>query len=424
MTTLSLFARLLECLHEKVHSEEFLEEFRIQGHFVRKRCLSMYHMVMFLLFHSKATIDSKLDLCTDLFPQLNIPKVSKQAISKARYGISHLLFKELFQLSVDYYYKNIGTRKRWKSRYHLFAIDGSDLEAPSSESAFRIFGKNTDKKNPDYSWSMALASTLYDILEDIVVDASLQAQFAGEREAAVRHLARLKDLKIDKNAIVIFDRGYYSADLFLECVNTGCKCLMRLKSSYKICNTNQDDAFHMITVPGKKKIKCRVLRVTLTTGENEYLITNVFDKDISCDDFRDLYFERWKIEEKYLEIKEFWKIEEFTGTGVLAVCQDFFITMLHVNMAGILRAEADRIIEETTDSKNVYKYRARRSYAMRKVQLQFIRWLMDPPSEAALQKVAVDLAQKKSQVRPGRTRDRSNQRDRAKKHYNNRKTFF
>jgi hypothetical protein len=39
------------------------------------------------------------------FPAFCFPKVSKQAISKARQGIKPSLFSDLFNLSVDIFYK-------------------------------------------------------------------------------------------------------------------------------------------------------------------------------------------------------------------------------------------------------------------------------------------------------------------------------
>jgi len=47
-------------------------------------------------------------------PELNLPFVSKQAISKARQGISHEAFKELFNISVRKYYelKDMARNKR------------------------------------------------------------------------------------------------------------------------------------------------------------------------------------------------------------------------------------------------------------------------------------------------------------------------
>ena len=418
-----LFVKMLNSIRDLLQDEEFLEEFRIPGHFVRKGRITLYNMSRFLMFHSKAALDNKLDQFQTMFPECNFPDVSKQALSKARYGISPALFKELFDQTVSTYYENINDKKLWKEKYHIFAIDGSDQEVPSSESTFSEFGKMSDKKNPDLFWSMALASTLYDVLEDIIVDAALEKQFFGERELAVRHLSRLTDLGLQDDSIVNFDRGYYSADVFQECVNSDCMCLMRIKSTDNLCKLEGNDVKTKIKAPDGTELDCRVLKVILSTGETEYLITNVFDTELNCDDFKELYFERWKIETKYLEVKEHWKIEEFTGTGALAVRQDFFITMLHVNLAAIIKTQADEFIAQNANSRNVYQYRARRTYIIGKVKLNFIRWIICPFTQENIDDIILEASKKRSQVQPGRTRKRK-RRTRARKHYNNRKSTF
>ena len=62
----------------------------------------------------------------DDFGKDSFPSVPKQAVSKARSGIRPSLFLELFNLSVDLFYKNIGKRKTLHG-FHVFAIDGSKL---------------------------------------------------------------------------------------------------------------------------------------------------------------------------------------------------------------------------------------------------------------------------------------------------------
>ena len=71
---------------------------------------------------------------------LSFPDVSKQALSKARQFINPSLFKELYYLSVDLFYKQIPSRKLWNG-YHLFAVDGSRIELPNSQSTFDFFGE-------------------------------------------------------------------------------------------------------------------------------------------------------------------------------------------------------------------------------------------------------------------------------------------
>ena len=59
---------------------------------------------------------------------------------------------------------------------HLFAIDDSGQELPGFQSTFEEFGKQSDK-TPGLFWAMGLASTLYNVLEEIVIDASISERF-------------------------------------------------------------------------------------------------------------------------------------------------------------------------------------------------------------------------------------------------------
>ena len=416
-----LFLKTIELIRDNLNSMNYLEEFRMPGRFVRKGKLSLQDMAIFLLFHSRSSLDNKLDELRGSLPDYSIEKVTRQALSKARYGIRYQLFKDLFDQAVEFYYNHINSRKLWRNKYHLFAVDGSDLEVPSSESVFEEFGKQSDQKNPDLFWSMALASVMYDVLEDIAVDAQLVRQFYGERELAVSHLSTLTNLGLQKDSIVIFDRGYFSADLYQECVNSKCFCLMRLRKTSTLCKLEGDDVQTTIKAPDNTEMDCRVLKVTLSNGETEYLITNIFDNDLCCDDFRILYFERWKIETKYLEIKERWQIEEFTGTGALAVRQDFYVTMLHANLASIIKTASDKVIAQTANPDNVYQYRTRRTYVIGKLHRSFLKWVVVNCTLQDVEDMILDVSKKRSQVQPGRTRKRK-RRTRARKHYTNRKT--
>ncbi len=47
----------------------------------------------------------------------------------------------------------------------------------------------------------------------------------------------------------------------------------------------------------------RVIRIPLTSGETEILVTNIYDEKFQVNDFKQLYHTRWGIETKYNEIK-------------------------------------------------------------------------------------------------------------------------
>ena len=222
------------------------------------------------------------------FPANSFPKVSKQAISKARQGIKPSLFADLFNLSVDIFYKNYDTRKLWNS-YRIFAIDGSKLELPNSESNFTLFGEmfTATSKEKRY-FTQALGSMVYDVLDDYIVHASIHPFLSSERAAAISHLQTLEALCIYENSIVIFDRGYYSESMFRYCVEHGHLCVMRLKESLNIAKKCHGD-------DGTNDLEIRVIEITLDDGSKEYLGTNLDDPAIKPAMFKELYFMRWPI---------------------------------------------------------------------------------------------------------------------------------
>lgn len=371
-----LLHELLNNFNYLLHSDGFLEDYRVANHFVRRSALPMEKMVKFLLYSPKTSLSNKLEQLRENLPDLDFPSVSKQALSKARYGIRYELFQEFFEHSANFYYEHIMERKLWNDRYHIFAIDGSTHEVPSSKSTFKEFGKQSDQKNPDLYWSMALASVLYDVLEDVIVDAAIEKQFYSEREMSLRHLARLFVLGLENDSIVIFDRGYYSAEIYQEWVTAGCKVLMRLKKPNSLCSLDGDDVLDHVNAPDGTKIDCRVIKYTLSSGEIEYLIT--------------------------------------------AVRQDFYIVMLQANLASLIKHQADEIISSSAKSESKYIYAANRIFIIGKVCRNLLRWITIQISQSQLDEIVLEASKKRSQVRPGRSCKRK-RRTRARKHYNNRK---
>ena len=205
-----------------------LEPHRAEKHFVRKRKLTLLHVIIYLLYSSKASMFQNLSRIRDDLSALSFPDVSKQALSKARQFINPSLFKELYYLSVDLFYKQIPSRKLWNG-YHLFAVDGSRIELPNSQSTFDFFGEMSSFPDPDRRYTMALASIIYDVLDDYIVHASIHKFLSSERAAALEHLKVLEDMGIHTDSIIIFDRGYYSEDMFRYCVEHGYFCVLRLK---------------------------------------------------------------------------------------------------------------------------------------------------------------------------------------------------
>ena len=80
-----IFTRIISCIRSMLSSPAFLEQHRIDAHFVRKRKLSMQHIIYYLLYTNKSAMHlNRTRICQDL-SEIDFPSdVSKQAISKAR----------------------------------------------------------------------------------------------------------------------------------------------------------------------------------------------------------------------------------------------------------------------------------------------------------------------------------------------------
>lgn len=428
MNRIDICKNIIQSISEYITNPDKLEPHKLPGHFVRNRKLSVSNIIHYLFFSSKASMFQNLSSIRDMMPDLNFPQISKQAISKARQFLSPDLFKELFYLSVDSFYQNLSSRKKWHG-YHIFAIDGSKFELPNSKSTFDFFGEMFGYPDPSRRFTMGLASIVYDVLDDYIVHASFHRYLASERAAAREHLNQLEALGIYNNSIVIFDRGYYSEAMFRYCIQHNHICLMRLKDKMNLCKRCKGDS--TLTLEGNKKLQTqdvlvRVIAVTLDDGSKEYLATNLFDKSITADMFRELYFLRWPVELKYKELKSLFKIEDFNGATSTSVFQEFFLNMLLSNLASLIKNEADEFIDKEINSKpqNKHRYQANRSFVIGRLKRILPRIISSPGNISLIENLFLDACECKSQIIPGRKFKRKKNKAVGRTHFRNKKVVI
>lgn len=426
MNRIDICKNIIQSIKEYITTPGKLEPHRAKNHFVRKRKLSLFQVIMYLLYTSKASMFQNLSRIREDLENLNFPDISKQALSKARQFINPALFKELYYLSVDLFYKQLPSRKLWNG-YHLFAIDGSKIELPNSKSNFEFFGEMFGYPDPNRRFTMGLGSIVYDVLDDYIVHASFQRYLASERSAALEHLHNLEDLNIYQNSVVIFDRGYYSEDMFRYCVEHQHLCLMRLKQNYNIAKKCSGD---IITVlPGNEKdrtedTKIRVIKVILNDGTKEYLATNLFDSHISQQMFRELYFYRWPVETKYKELKSRLAIEEFSGATTTSVLQEFYINVLLSNLSSLIKNQVDEEIQITAKSTNKYRYQANRAFIIGRIKTIVPKILCNLFDLSVIDRLYKESLRCRSQIMPERTFRRKKNKAIGRTHFNNKKVAF
>ena len=90
---------------------------------------------------------------------------------------------------------------KWKG-FRLCAVDGSQFRLPNVTNIVEAFGVHKGKESQK-SCSMALVSMYYDVLNEIIIDASINPPYASERTLAFEHLSYAQ-----KDDLVLYDRGY------------------------------------------------------------------------------------------------------------------------------------------------------------------------------------------------------------------------
>ena len=355
MTGLEICALIMTTIRDGITSDWFTERFRIGKAFSRTRKLSMPLVMMFLMFKKKGSLPNEIDSFFHTF-QENISAIlgkqaqsfTKQALSKARKGIDIKAFEWLVTSSVNTFNACSDTIRTWYDLL-VFAVDGTDIQLPQRLQCFSVFGAQKVRNNG--SFPMAKGSLLYCVSTRLVVDAILERCKYSERELAMGHMSAFLRLPIAQKAVVLFDRGYFSADFCNLMAGCNTYFVFRMKKDSRLLKEFHNRKLRTVeinlnsNVEGAEPLAVRVVRFKLPNGQYEYLVTNLLDRFYKVEMFRELYFMRWGIETKYKQIKGRFQLESFSGYTDEAIDQDFLLAVFFANLTEILRADADTEIE-------------------------------------------------------------------------------
>ena len=163
----------------------------------------------------------------------------------------------------------------------------------------------------------------------------------------------------------------------------------------------------------------------LSSLQNEiskYLVTSIFDETLTASDFKELYFLRWPIEQKYGELKNQYLIEEFSGATSTSIEQEFYINLMLSNLAAMIKRAADNKINESADPDNKYRYQSNRAFIIGRMKWFIARLFAKNCNLSIIDDIFEGACINRSQIQPGRKCKR-NKRSSAteRKHFNNRK---
>ena len=419
-------AKLIEYIRDIIYSEDFIYRNRFSSHdFTRNRKLPFHLLVLFLFNFVKGSYQDELDKFFKALRGFEVAKriVSKVALAKARMKLKFEAFIELNGRLTKYFYNNFNPIL-WKG-FRLVAFDGSTVRLPHIKEISKHFGMwNVRKGDP---CPMARVSQMFDPLNRISLDAIISPKGMGERKLAAKHCSNLRPLDL-----VLLDRGYpafwffklilfYHADFCARISSTRWKVVRKFYFSGKkekiielpvtassvkaCCELGLDTNF----------IKLRLIRVELDS-EVEILITSLIDTTLyPIDIFRELYHDRWPVEEDYKTMKCWLEIENFSGKSILSIYQDFHAKVFSKNLTSAISFPTREPIRQANANRK-YDYQINFTQALSKTKDVIV--LLFQRAKGKISSLISDLheifIQTTEPIRPGRQFPRKHKGSRRK----------
>lgn len=409
---------ITQFIRKLIHSKEFLESARKNStDFTRTRKMPFTDLMLFMINLVRCSTQVALNRFFHDIKGTGI-YMTQQSFSEARDKLRWEGCRMLFDHAVDGVYQ-FGYEK-WHG-YRVSAVDGSKQQLPSDNKLRILYGT---AGRGDIAVT-GQGSALYDVLNNIIIDARLEPMATSERALALMHIEHLRDLPSFSREFVLFDRGYASFELVKAMIQDPkpVTFLFRLRTKFDIKIDKLPVGDHPFTlVQGNESFAVRVVKFRLSTGEIETLLTNLPDVSLTLEDFKALYFKRWPVETKYNELKHKLEIENFSGRTQNAILQDFFISAFLSNIVAISANQAQQAADAERESKdNKYAYAININQAIGNFKDRYIQALIEDKPRKRAKKTSELLMLLISAVvpqRPGRSVPRNPNPRKANFHFN------
>lgn len=373
---------ILKKVNKLILSKSFMKSNRLKKmDFTRNRKMPFSRLVHFMLNSVKQTLQKELTFFMNMFTKHD--NITKSAFSQHRLKLKPEAFIELNDFLINERYKN--KVKKWNGR-RLLCIDGSTLELPKSSEIIENFGVN----NESNMIPMAKISTLFDLLNEFILDSNIANNSSSEYNLAIEHLYKIK-----KDDLLILDRGYGARWLFFMLNKKGADFVIRLQNGFgkdvdnfwnskensKIIEVNEmplktEKRFNSLSLTFEP-FKFRIVKVILKNGTVEVLATSLLDeKKYPVEIFKELYNKRWGIETNYSHLKNHIEIGNFTGYSTCVVKQDFYANTLIANIQRMIIEDAQEKLNDKTKNRK-YEYKINKNLSLGFMKNKVIEILSD-----------------------------------------------
>ncbi|MDV3426549.1 MAG: IS4 family transposase [Bacillota bacterium] len=314
--------------------------------------------------------------------------------------------------------------------YYIMAIDGSDFVFPDVEKIKTDYGE-AEKDKYGNSQAMASISTIFDCINKVFLDVSINPYKFSERKSAEAHLNKITEI-LPENAkyLCIFDRGYASIKLIDQMLERKQKFLFRLqpihfKKEQSVLTKDAPDQWIDVIYDRQrtneyrndKKFRVKLMntihhlrfvRINTTKGTQTF-ITNLSEEEFDTSGIGELYHIRWDVETSYRSLKSQMCAEDFSGYRDILVRQDIYASAFVYNAVSMTIAEQKEVQMKPEDR---YKYvmKTNRNYAIGIMKQDFLKMFVlyrdKKAVKEAQERFEKDIIKYSCPVRKGRSPER------------------
>jgi len=358
----------------------------------------------------------------------SIPEVSKAAFCKARKKLKPAAFEALSKIVIDKFYQS--NEVQYWNGYRLIGVDGSTAELPNSEEIQKKYGV-FKHRHDGKAICMGRMLMMYDTINHITLHGSVDKFEESESSMLWKSLPQID---LSSNDLLIFDRFYASHLLFFYLRKRGVQFCFRMKKNWwkiteKFYNSGKESEVVTIELPPKDKkeatelgitktkIKVRLVRIELESGETEILLTTLTNEEVfTVGHLKEVYGFRWPVEEAYKSFKHKVCIENFSGKSEKAVLQDFYVKIFIMNLTAVAVRPINEALKKQS-AKVKYTHQVNFTEALATMKKAVISFFVTGQISQAIKRIVRRMSNITEPIRPGRKSKRNHQPKR--KHYMN-----
>ena len=266
--------------------------------------VTLYLVLLMALYGELAAEDVLVRTLSVLDPAGKLKRVRKQTIAEARKRLGAEPLEGVYdRLAVP-----AGPRSGRYRSMAVYALDGSCLDLPDSASNSEAFGRAGCSRGRTAFPQLRLTA-LVEQGSNLLLGAQAGAYRTSEHTLALKTLDKLPE-----GALVIMDRGLFSAAILTKVQERKAHMLCRVKRSLVLPVQKRlpDGSYLSLTYrtladrrSGKDPLPLRVVEYEMEGSDETYrLVTTLLDpRKAPAAELASLYAERWNIEEAFRDFK-------------------------------------------------------------------------------------------------------------------------